>query len=138
MTAGFRIGDTTYEMESVRRVTLRDSILFNAEARRADLGITWAGLLDQVDQVSAIPVAERVAHEGTWLLMAAVIWASRRAAGETVGFLDAIDVPLEDIEWFGDDPQDEVPQDAPDPKAPRPATAGGAGRGARATRSSGR
>ena len=74
MTAGFRIGDTTYEMESVRRVTLRDSILFNAEARRADLGITWAGLLDQVDQVSAIPVAERVAHEGTWLLMAAVIW----------------------------------------------------------------
>jgi hypothetical protein len=52
-------------------------------------------------------------------------------------FLDAIDVPLEDIEWFGD-PQDETPQDAPGPKMPRPASAGGVGRGARATRSSGR
>jgi hypothetical protein len=69
--------------------------------------------------------------------MAAVIWSSRRSQGEDVSFLDAIDVPLEDIEWFGD-PQDEAPQDAPGPKMPRPASAGGVGRGARATRSSGR
>lgn len=137
MTAGFRIGDAVYEMASVRRVTLRDSLQFNAEARRENLGITWAGLLALVDEVSALPVAERVAHEGTWLLMAAVIWSSRRAQGEDVSFLDAIDVPLEDIAWFNDAPQDETPQDAPDPQMPRPASAGGVGRGAgRATRSS--
>ena len=137
MTAGFRIGDTVYEMSSIRRVTLRDTLTFNAEARRADLGITWAGLLALVDEVTALTVAERVNHEGTWLLMAAVIWSSRRSKGEDVSFLDAIDVPLEDIDWFGDEPQDAVPQDAPDPKMPRPASAGGSGRGAgRATRSS--
>jgi hypothetical protein len=112
MTAGFRIDGREYEMSSIRRVTLRDTLTFNAEARRADLGITWAGLLALVDEVTALTVAERVNHEGTWLLMAAVIWSSRRSQGEDVSFLDAIDVPLEDIEWFGD-PQDEAPQDAP-------------------------
>lgn len=137
MTAGFFIDGREYEMSSIRRVTLRDTLTFNAEARRAGLGITWAGLLALVDEVTALTVAERVNHEGTWLLMAAVIWSSRRSQGEDVSFLDAIDVPLEDIEWFGD-PQDEAPQDAPGPKMPRPASAGGVGRGARATRSSGR
>lgn len=63
MTAGFRIGDTVYEMSSIRRVTLRDTLTFNAEARRADLGITWAGLLALVDEVTALTVAERVNHE---------------------------------------------------------------------------
>ena len=89
MTAGFRIDGREYEMSSIRRVTLRDTLTFNAEARRADLGITWAGLLALVDEVTALTVAERVNHEGTWLLMAAVIWSSRRSQGEDVSFLDA-------------------------------------------------
>ena len=53
MTAGFRIDGREYEMSSIRRVTLRDTLTFNAEARRADLGITWAGLLALVDEVTA-------------------------------------------------------------------------------------
>ncbi|MBK8399923.1 MAG: hypothetical protein IPL29_02280 [Propionivibrio sp.] len=94
MTAGFFIDGREYEMSSIRRVTLRDTLTFNAEARRAGLGITWAGLL-ALDEVTALTIAERVNHEGTWLLMAAVIWSSRRSQGEDVSFLDAIDVPLE-------------------------------------------
>jgi hypothetical protein len=63
--------------------------------------------------------AEGEVPEGADLWMAVMVFLTRRAAGEKLSFLEAIDVPLGSIEVVAE-PGDQVEAVEPDPTSPGP------------------
>ena len=115
-------------------VTPRDSILFNAEARRADPGSRGRATDQVVDQVSAIPWLSGSPSRGR-LLMVAVITGPVEQPARQSASLDATTFRWRIIGGSAMTRRDEVPQDARTPR--HPSGYRGAPGGRTATRSSG-
>jgi hypothetical protein len=80
-------------------------------------GLGMAAL--QAIGASAAAQAEGQVPENADLWMAVMVFLTRRAAGEKLTFLEAIDVPLGSIEFLPE-PGDQAGQVEPDPTSPGP------------------
>lgn len=117
----FVIAGTTYDARAIQSLTLKHVLAFNRESEREGYGVTWGDLEQLNGDIQAIrDEAEKRRHPGTLILLAVSIWASRIAAGEDIPFGDAIDVPLDQMEFLPDPQDAPPPQDAPGPTRARP------------------
>ena len=134
----FKIGSRMYNGASLDRLTLKDILLL--EQSTQDLGRPlkwseierWTSELDELSKQAAFgktpaecdaAMRARTDHPGNIWVMAMVIWASRRLAGEQVSFEDAIDFPMGDLEFLPDT-KDHLPA-GPTKARPRPRKASG-------------
>lgn len=120
-----RIGERVYETAAIDQITLADIATLQAE-----LGVlaasgtpitsarTWGDVQRLYGEFSAMPKAAQQDHPEGMFLTCLTVWATRRIAGEKLGLLDAVDVPVSQIRWI------QTPDDhqAADPKR-RPASA---------------
>lgn len=124
----FRSDGKVYEIVEVDQISLRDLITFPRDAEEV-LGkpMTWAEAQAMSQEVAALPPKERDDHPMGPFVLAVVIWASRRAAGDTITFSEALDASFEWVETKR--PQDHKPgkrqgaKKAPAKKAPAKKTA---------------
>lgn len=113
-----------YDVAQLDDVTLRDTLVF--EAQMAELGrpMTWPDMLDIIAKLSQIEdEQERGRHpDATWSL-AVTVWATRRLAGESVTIAEAADFRIPaDIEWVVEpDPSADRTGAASDPLEGQPA-----------------
>lgn len=116
----FVIDGKMYSATTVKALTLRDILTFNRDAEREGWGLSWGDIEPLFAQVEALKdETEKRRHPGTLWLLALTIWASRRAAGETVSFGECIDIPLERVDFIAD-PQDRLGGEGKDPRKARP------------------
>lgn len=120
---GFVLNGKRYDLASIDRLTLRDALRFDREAEREDYGITWSGLLALAEQAASLPPEQAMTHGGTWLLLGATVWATRREAGEDLTFGEAIGFRFGEVQWIRQ-PEDRKP----DPHKARPNPRKGSGR----------
>ena len=134
----FMIGTTTYSAADLDRLALKDILLL--EQQTADLGhaLKWATVerwTTELDALAKIAVdkskpkaareaamAERNDHPGHLWVMALVIWASRRLAGEPITFVEAVDFPIGDL-TFLPEPEDHKSANPTKARAPRKGSA---------------
>ena len=132
----FKIGETTYDGAALDQLSLVD--ILSLEKGSAELGHVlkwsqvqdWVNELDRIVQVAAdetrtkavrdAAMREHQDHPGVMWVMALMIWASRRLAGEVLSFEQAISFPMRDLEWLTDpEPQNRAERRA-DPTKARP------------------
>lgn len=100
------IGDRHYEL--VDAAQLRSKLTFAQQVflqrELVVTGISSARSFADVVRLAAdfyqLPAGERDEHPEGQFLLAVVIWASRVCAGESIGLLEAIDVPISDIRFI--------------------------------------
>ena len=115
----FKIGPVTYDMSSLDLLSLKDILLLEKETAELGNPLRWSDIQRMAQDAADMKTdAERQANpDGMWVL-AFTIWASRRVAGETLAFGDAIDFPMRDLTWI------EEPQDRKKPAGPTKARPG--------------
>lgn len=111
-----RIGDTVYDPKSVDDLSLLDLLTLERESGELGRALSMSVLSGmqrslEAAQRDAKSPEEKIQvgndHPDSPWLLAVVIWASRRAAGERVTFGDAISFPLSSLEYIaevGDQP----------------------------------
>ena len=119
----FKIGTKIYDAADIDP-TLKDILLLEKEC--ADMGrpVKWGQFQGWQDELRALAAkgdedAVQNHPEILWL-MALTIWASRKAAGESVTFGEAIDFRMDDFDWLPE-PEDHK---KPNPTKARPARKG--------------
>jgi hypothetical protein len=138
----FRIGTTTYHGAALDQLSLRDILLFEQETENLGRPLKWAQVeqwTTELDRLVTIagdetrPKAARdaaekeyQAHPGSMWMMALMIWAGRKIAGEAITFGDAIAFPVSDLQWIPDEPN-RATRRATNPTTARP-TPKGSGR----------
>jgi hypothetical protein len=111
----FKIGSVTYDAADTDRLSLKDILQLEAETKALGRPLKWSeferwtveindlvsGAADETKSEAERQQAERelVEHDGYIWVMALMIWSSRRVAGETLTFGDAIDFPVGDLEF---------------------------------------
>lgn len=124
----FRIGEKTYTTAAVGRLTLRQLIQIEHETTQLGRPMSWQDLREIAGRVEKLP-GDKAGQDPDWLwFVALVIWSSRVDAGEQITFTDAIDFPIDELEWLPE-PQDR--KKSADPTKARPGS-GRAGSGAAA------
>ena len=118
----FRIGSTTYEAESVDRLSLANILRLETECASLGRPMKWSDVRSMLRNAEAMTAEELDEHDDAPWVIGLSIWASRLNAGENLTFEEAISFPLSDLEWIAD-PQDH--QSAKDPRKPRPASGRG-------------
>lgn len=98
--ARFKIGDKVYSTAALDEISIRDLVVFNTEV--ADLGLhyTWADVERIGNEMAEMPDQEALHHPDAMFITGVTIWASRRAAGDSVTFLEAIDIKIKDLEFL--------------------------------------
>ncbi len=97
----FRVADTTYDGTAVSRLTLRQLLILEQETATLGRRITVGDVQCMSAALSECATdAERSAHPDMMWLVAVTVWAGRVAAGETLTFGEAIDVPMADVEFL--------------------------------------
>jgi hypothetical protein len=96
-TARFKIGEKVYTTGSIDKVTLRDLLTFQADLDELGMGASWSDVETAAEEIGALPDDEAQKHPRALLVFATTIWASRRAAGEAIRFIDAIDFEMGDL-----------------------------------------
>jgi hypothetical protein len=137
----FKIGETLYDGANLDRLSLKDILLLENATEALGRPLKWHEIQQWTEELDRLAMAaahginkaardaameERNRHPGNIWVMALVIWASRRLAGESISFEDAIDFPMADLEFLPD-PKDER---AANPTKARP-TPKGSGRAAK-------
>ena len=131
-----KIGDRTYALKSVEELTLLDILTLERETRDLGRPLTMSvieAMRKDIEQatVGKATVEERAQarreHPDAPWVLAVMLWASRRHAGEKVTFEEAISFPISQMSFEREpgDPAD-MPE-AADPTAARP----GSGRAAK-------
>lgn len=123
-------------------LTLRQQIALQRELTLTNISSArnFAELCALVVEYVGLPSNEdRIDHPESAFMTGVMIWATRISAGEDITLLDAIDVRLEQLEWYrepGDQEEDEGEQS---PGKPSPAASAAAvARPAPAHRASGK
>lgn len=112
-----------YQPTAMDDVTLRDILSLEQDLRAVDLGVrTWAELRELAALFATLSDVEIEAHPSALLFLAATLWATRRAAGEKLSLLDAVDVPMAAVRFVMD------PDDTPRTGPPEGKARGGSGR----------
>lgn len=112
----FTLGGREYDVASVQDVTLRDTLVLEAQMRELGREMTWPDLTTMIVKLSTIEDPQaRAAHPDAMWSLAVTIWASRRAAGEDVTVAQAADFRMSDLQWV-----DEKPEPEADPTEARP------------------
>ncbi len=92
-----RIGSKDYDLEVLDRLTLAQTIVLDHELR----GYPFATTLGQVKDLM------KGGDDGDdWsrlVVTAVTVWSARALAGERMPLLDALDFPVADMSWIGDD-----------------------------------
>ena len=119
----FKIGKATYHTASADRLTLRQWMQIEQETTALGRPMTYTDVRAMVDRLGALEGNDEALDRDPDFLwfIALMIWASRTEAGEHITLADAVDFPLDDLEFIPD------PQDKKDPRKPRAAK--GSGRG---------
>lgn len=113
----FTLGGREYDVASVQDVTLRDTLVLEAQMRELGREMTWPDLTTMILKLSKIKDDKaRAAHPDAMWSLAVTIWASRRAAGEDVTIAQAADFRMSDLQWV-----DEKPEPEADPTEAQPA-----------------
>jgi hypothetical protein len=94
--ARFKIGDRIYSTSSIDKVSLKDLLLFQADLKELGFTDSWSDIESAAQQMASNPEGAE-SHPLALLLFATTIWASRRAAGEDIRFIDAIDVEMSEL-----------------------------------------
>lgn len=124
---GFVLNGKHYDFAAITHLSILDAIEFDGESRRKGWGLAWADLLAlSRDVTHADDVAS---HPGAYLLLGATVWASRKAAGEAVTFGEAVDFPLDQVQWVNPPRDHQVA--TPDPHRTRPASGAAGSKGKR-------
>lgn len=102
----FKIRETVYDAASMYKLPLKmvlqlqmESRDFGREIQLADVEV-WSDELDKCKTDK-----DRSEHPASPWLLAVIIWASRKLAGEHVNFEQAIDIPMDEL-VFLKEPQD--------------------------------
>lgn len=112
-----------YRQAALDAVTITDIIAIEKELRDEGLGVqTWDEVLEIGASFGVLSPSEAQAHPRKWLLMAVLVWASRRADGEKLSLMAAADVPLAAVQFIAD------PDDKPRTGPPAGKARGGSGR----------
>lgn len=114
------VSGTEYSFEALNKASLLDLIELKKQTGLTvdDLGKMIAAMEDAAKAAEGDddPGASFLADEGNLLVLAVMIWLSRRRAGErSLKFEDSADVPLSDVQLVPDDTDGEQSEEAPDP-----------------------
>ena len=92
-----RIGSKDYDLEVMDRLTLAQTIILDHELRAYPF-VTTLG------QVKDLMKGGDDGDDWSRLVVTAVtVWSARALAGERMPLLDALDFPVADMSWIGDD-----------------------------------
>lgn len=109
--ARFKIGDRIYSTAALDEISLRDLVVFNTEVAELGLPYTWADVERIGNEMADLEEEAAKQHPDAMFITGVTIWASRRAAGDQVSFLEAIDVKLKDLQFVP--PKEEAPRTGP-------------------------
>lgn len=101
MAGRFKLDGRTYEMTAINEISLRDLVLFNAQAAEMGGDFRWSDVEEAAAEMQAMKtVGEASKHPRRNLVIAVTIWISRRAAGDDLSFGEAIDFPMSSVEFL--------------------------------------
>lgn len=105
-----RIGDKSYDAIDMQDLSLRHTLALQRELAVTNISSarTWAEVQALVREFAGLSQEERVLHPESVFLTAVTVWAARVSAGEDVGLLEAVDVPLRSIQFISQ-PSDRKP-----------------------------
>lgn len=124
----FKLQNKVYNAAALDEITLRDLVLFNTQAEQMGLARKWSDVERVSRELAAMSRAEADGHPEKFLAIAVTIWATRRTQGDDVTLEQAIDFPMNAIEFLPE------PEDRKPGKRKAPAKKAGAAR--KATRTS--
>jgi len=100
--ARFKLHGKVYAMSALDEVSLKDVVLFNSQAEEIGLRRKWSDVERVAVEIAEMPPDEADAHPEKLLAIAVTIWATRRVAGDSVTFGEAIDFPMNAIDFLPD------------------------------------
>ena len=108
-----KIRGKRYESKNLDALTLKD--ILTVESELAALGIprAWQEIRKAAARLDQMTADEFEDDPDGPLMVALLVWAARRGAGETVTFTEAIDVPLSDFEFLPDTGDHKAPKATP-------------------------
>lgn len=119
--ARFKIGSKVYTSAALDEVSLRDLVLFDNQS--ADMG--WSKRWSDIERIAtewdALSVEEAETYPEKMTMIAVTIWVSRRVAGEDVTLDQALDIPLNSLDFLPE-PEDKKPGKPKGAKKPRKST----------------
>ena len=106
--ARFKLHGKIYTTAALDEVSLKDLVLFNSQAEEIGMARKWSDVERVTAEMSGLTTAEADQHPEKLLLIAVTVWATRRIAGDAVTFGEAIDFPMNAIEFLPE-PEDRKP-----------------------------
>lgn len=126
----FKLQGRTYTATAVfDRVPLIDLLTLEVELETLGRPMTWAEVREMVQRISHLDDPESD-PQYMWFL-GLLVWGTRRLAGESVTFAEAVDFGLGELEMLPE-PQDRKKAAKSDPRKPRPASGRGGAKRPRA------
>lgn len=130
--ARFQLGKKIYTTAAIDEISLRDLMLFNAQAEAMGLNTSFAEIEVSLVEISGLVEAgktqEIAGRRDLLVVIGATVWAARRTAGEDVTLDEATNFPMKQL-VFLDNPEDHQRVNP----TRRPAKKAAAGRGAAAS-----
>lgn len=97
----FKIRDQTYDGATLDDLTLKMVLQLEKETREFGRLIRLADVQAMAEELDKLKTnTERGNHPDTPWVLAVTIWASRRLAGESVTFEEAIDFPMGELTFL--------------------------------------
>lgn len=95
-----RIGSTDYDLDVLDRLTLAQTIILDHELRGYPFSTSLAHVKDLMGGSDDGDDWSRL------VITAVTVWSARALAGEKATLLGALDFPVADMAWIGDDGQE--------------------------------
>lgn len=104
------VGDRQYPSVSIDQLSLRHVLALQRELVLTNISSakTFADVKALVEELSALPAAQRAEHPELLFLSAVTIWATRVSAGDQLTLLEAVDLPASSVRWVAEPHDREV------------------------------
>jgi hypothetical protein len=98
------VGDKRYAHTSIEDLSLLHVMALQRELALTDISSckTWADVRALMDEYQRMEPAERGNHPEALFLLSLTVWAARVASGERIEFLEAVDVPVNQIRFVAE------------------------------------
>lgn len=116
-----RIAGTVYDVKAIDNLSLLQLLEVETQTEKMGRKITVGDVNRWAAEIEKMPEADRATSEHLGWVTAMTIYAARVLGGERISFADAIDVPMDQIDFLPE-PKDHK---KPDPTRARPASGPG-------------
>lgn len=95
-----RIQGRVYDVESAQDLTLKDILTIESQFAQLGIPLAWSDLLELTEEFKTLSQDAVKSHPKAPIVIALMVYATRRAAGDEVTVSEAIDFPMSELEFI--------------------------------------